>query len=286
VLTESKPDLAGFDERQVRYRASRIRYLVAGSGPPLVLVHGLGGAAANWRLLAPTLAEERRVIVPELPGHGGSEPLLAAPSLDPYAEAVLNVLEHEDALPAPWVGHSLGGFVALRAAARHAEAVTGIVLAAAAGISSATRAAEATLTVLGLVQPGKLVGRHRGRLARSRLGRTLAFGWWGVADPAGFDPEMAEAFLAGPPQHTDTFSAGKALVRSDPRLDLEQVACPCLCLWGACDNWVPLEDGMEYARRLRAPLRVIADCGHLLIGERPDAVLHAVRGFLGSLDAG
>jgi pimeloyl-ACP methyl ester carboxylesterase len=286
VLTESKPDLPGFEERQVRYRTSRIRYLVAGSGPPLVLVHGLGGAAANWRLVAPALAEERRVIVPELPGHGGSEPLLAAPSLDPYAEALLSVLEHEEALPAPWVGHSLGGFVALRAAARRPEAVTGIVLAAAAGISSATRAAEATLTVLGLVQPGKLVGRHRRRVARSRLGRTLAFGWWGVADPAGFDPEMAEAFLAGPPQHTDTLSAGKALVRSDPRLDLEFVACPCLCLWGACDNWVPLEDGMEYARRLRAPLRVIADCGHLLIGERPDAVLHAVRGFLSSLDAG
>jgi pimeloyl-ACP methyl ester carboxylesterase len=40
---------------------------------------------------------------------------------------------------------------------------------------------------------------------------------------------------------------------------------------------------MDYARRLRAPLRVIADCGHLLIGERPDAVLAAVEGFLASL---
>jgi pimeloyl-ACP methyl ester carboxylesterase len=42
---------------------------------------------------------------------------------------------------------------------------------------------------------------------------------------------------------------------------------------------------MEYARRLRAPLRAIADCGHLLIGERPDAVLHAVREFIATLDA-
>jgi pimeloyl-ACP methyl ester carboxylesterase len=43
---------------------------------------------------------------------------------------------------------------------------------------------------------------------------------------------------------------------------------------------------MEYARRLRAPLRTIADCGHLLIGERPDAVVRAVRDFVGGLDAG
>jgi pimeloyl-ACP methyl ester carboxylesterase len=42
---------------------------------------------------------------------------------------------------------------------------------------------------------------------------------------------------------------------------------------------------MEYARRLRAPLRAIADCGHLLIGERPDAVAAAIVGFVGSLDA-
>jgi pimeloyl-ACP methyl ester carboxylesterase len=160
------------------------------------------------------------------------------------------------------------------------------VLAAAAGISSATRLGETAVTVFELLKPGRIIARRRSTVSRSRLGRTLAFGWWGVADPAGLDPEMAEAFLSGPPQHTDTLSAGRALIATDPRLDLERVTCPCLCLWGACDNWVPLEDGMEYARRLRAPLRSIADCGHLLIGERPDAVLRAVREFLAQLDAG
>jgi pimeloyl-ACP methyl ester carboxylesterase len=46
---------------------------------------------------------------------------------------------------------------------------------------------------------------------------------------------------------------------------------------------VRLEDGIEYARRLRAPLRTIAGCGHLLIGERPDACLAAIREFVDSL---
>jgi pimeloyl-ACP methyl ester carboxylesterase len=277
VTTESKPPVPGFEER----RLGAIRYFVGGSGPPVALVHGLGGIAANWRLVAPSLAEERRVIVPELPGHGGSAALPEAPAtLDPFAEAALAVLEHEDALPAPWVGHSLGGVVGLRAAVLRPDAVQGVVLAAAAGISSASRVGEVLVTTIGLVEPGKRIAPHRARIARSRLGRTLAFGWWGVADPGGFDPEMAEAFLAGPAQHESTLQAGKALVRSDPRQDLDRVACPCLCLWGAADNWVPLKDGMEYARRLGAPLRVIADCGHLLIGERPEAVLDAVRDFL------
>jgi pimeloyl-ACP methyl ester carboxylesterase len=51
-------------------------------------------------------------------------------------------------------------------------------------------------------------------------------------------------------------------------------------LHGARDLQVPLRDGFEYARRLHAPLRVIADCGHLLIGERPRAVVDAVYRFI------
>jgi pimeloyl-ACP methyl ester carboxylesterase len=280
--TESKLLPPGFEER----RLGGIRYFVGGAGPPLLLVHGLGGLASNWRLVAPSLAADRRLILPELPGHGGSDPLEEASSIEPFAAALLAVAEAENAVPAPWVGHSLGGLIALRAAANRPEAVSGVVVAAGAGISSSTRVGEATVTLLGVVRPGRLLGRRAHAVAHSRLGRTLSFGWWGVADPGAFDPEMAEAFLAGPPQHSDTLSAGKALVASDPRVDLDRVTCPCLCLWGAQDNWVPLQDGMEYARRLRAPLRVIADCGHLLIGERPDAVVRAVRDFLERLEAG
>ena len=51
-------------------------------------------------------------------------------------------------------------------------------------------------------------------------------------------------------------------------------------LWGAKDNQLPLDDAFDYARRLRAPLRTIADCGHLLIVERPAACLDAVESFL------
>jgi pimeloyl-ACP methyl ester carboxylesterase len=285
MRTESKLDPEGFERRELRRDGTRVRYLVGGSGPPLVLVHGLGGAASNWRLVAPDLARERRVILPDLPGHGGSAPIRGVRDVDPYAEVVLAVAAHEDALPAPWVGHSLGGLVGLRAAVLRPDAVTGLVLAAAAGISSATRSAELTVTWIGRLRPERIVRLQRRRIARSRRGRALAFGWWGVADPAGFDLGMAEAFLAGTLEHTDTRTAGAALVRSDTRHDLERVGCPCLCLWGAADNWVPVSDGMEYARRLHAPLRLIADCGHLLIGERPDAVLRAIRAFLADLDS-
>ena len=72
----------------------------------------------------------------------------------------------------------------------------------------------------------------------------------------------------------------EVLVRDDPRLDLERVTAPTLVLWGARDRQVPIDDAFEYARRLRAPLRTIADCGHLLVGERPDACADAIGAFL------
>jgi pimeloyl-ACP methyl ester carboxylesterase len=283
LVTESKRRLSGFAERELEWQGGRLRYAVGGAGPPVVLVHGLGGTIENWRALAPPLAEEHRVLVPDLPGHGRSSPLPEARNLDPLSDAALATAAAEELDGAVWIGHSLGGVVALRAAVRSPAAVRGVVLVAAAGIGSASRAAHVTLAVLGALRPGRLVAPFRRAVAHSRIGRRLAFGWWGAADSAALDPDVAEAFLLGPSLHTDTRQAARALLVSDPRAELDRVTCPCLCLWGASDNWVGPEDGMEYARRLGAPLRTIAGCGHLLIGERPDACLAAIHDFVDSL---
>ena len=283
-MTESKHRLSGFEERELEWHGTRLRYAVGGAGPPLVLVHGLGGIIENWSALAPALAERHRVLVPDLPGHGRSAPLPEARDIDALTEAVLAIADGEEIGGAVWFGHSLGGLVAVRAAVLRPETVRGVVLAAAAGIGSASRAAHVTLAVLGLARPGRVIAPFRHAWAHSRLGRRVAFGWWGIADPDALEPELAEAFLVGPARHTDTRQAARALLVSDPRRELDRVTCPCLCLWGASDNWVRPGDGMEYARRLGAPLRTIAGCGHLLIGERPDACLAAIRDFLESLD--
>jgi pimeloyl-ACP methyl ester carboxylesterase len=284
VVTEGNNRLEGFAQSELDWLGARLRYAVGGDGPPLVLVHGLGGTIENWRAVAPPLAASHRVLVPDLPGHGHSATLPEARSIDALAESVLEMADAEGMQDAVWIGHSLGGVVGIRAAVLRPDAVRGLVLAGAAGIGSASRAAEVTLAVLAVTRPGRLIAPHRRAWARSSLGRRAAFGWWGVADTDALEAELAEAFLVGPAHHADTRQAARALLASDPRTELDRVACPCLCLWGASDNWVKLEDGMEYARRLRAPLRTIAGCGHLLIGERADACLAAIRGFVASLD--
>ena len=279
-MTDAKVELPEFEERFAEARGCRVRYLVAGDGEPLVLVHGLGGAAANWLALAPLLLPDRRVLVPELPGHGGSAPLAAAPSLNAFADRIAVLMEREKLAPAPVVGHSLGGAIALRLAIRRPELVSGLVLAGAAGISSGSRRARYALAVTRIVKPGRRIAPHSARVARSATLKRLVLGRWGAADAAALPPRLAEALLAGPANHTDTASASRALVRDDPRLDLDRVRCPSLVLWGARDNQLSVGDAFDYARRLQARLRVIADCGHLLIVERPDACADAIRSFL------
>src|SRR5437763_5865674 len=136
-------------------RLGPLRYFAAGTGEPVVLVHGLGGWAGNWQGIAPQLAERYRVLVPELPGHGGSAPARGARTLEPFVDAVVAVLEAEEALPAVWVGHSLGALIGVHAAARRPEAVRALVLAAAPGITSSTRFAEAAVTLLRLLLSGR-----------------------------------------------------------------------------------------------------------------------------------
>jgi pimeloyl-ACP methyl ester carboxylesterase len=277
-MTDAK--LAGLEERFADVKGVQMRYFVGGEGPPLVLVHGLGGAASNWTELAPLLVERHRLLVPDLPGHGRSTALPAVSGLEPFADRVALVAEREGMLPAPVVGHSLGGMIVLRLALRRPADVQALVLAGAAGMSIGNVWGRQLLSIFTSVRPGRLAARYRSRVSRSPVLRRLVFGFVSVADPVGLTDEAVEGFLAGQLLHTDVDSAWQALRRDDPRQELEHVHCPVLVLWGSEDVQLPLDDAFEYTRRLRARLRVIPGCGHLLIGERPDACADAIETFL------
>jgi pimeloyl-ACP methyl ester carboxylesterase len=272
--------LRGFEQRVASVDGVRTRYFVGGQGPPLVVVHGLGGAAVNFTLLAPLLARRHRVLIPDLPGHGKTEPLERADDLTAYADHVAALAELEGMFPAPLIGYSMGGVIALRLAVSRPKSVTALALVAAAGIVSVSRRAEIWLAVTGALRPAQIMTRFRGTFARRPRLRWLPFGLWGAVDPPALAPEGVLGFLEGPSQHTDVGMAGRALLRDDPRPDLDHVRCPVLLLWGSRDRLVPLVDGFEYARRLRAPIRTLPAAGHLLVGEQPHACAEILVDFL------
>ena len=268
--------LRGFAERRATVRGVDVRYYAAGAGTPVVLLHGLGGAARNWAAVAPALAERHRVLVPDLPGHAGSAAIPALPNLAPYADVVHGIAEREDALPATVAGHSLGGVVALRHALRHAGDTQAVVLLSAAGISSSTRRTEALLAATALIQPGRRIAPYAAWIAATPFRRRLVFGGWGARDAAALAPAHVRALLDDVPRHTGIAAACRALARDDVRRLVAGVRCPAIVVWGAGDTQVPVADAVEYARRLGAELRVVADCGHLVIVERPEACVDAI----------
>ena len=186
--------LPGFRPHFAEIDGVRTRYFLGGEGPPLTMVHGLGGAAVNFTKLAPILARRRRVLIPDLPGHGLSEPFRHVEGIATYSRHVHKVAELEGMLPGAVLGYSMGGVVALRLAVEEPEDVTALALVAPAGIVSTTRRAEIWLAVTAAhspcagddALPGHLrapaeaplaavrpLGRGRSRVARSRRGPRL-----------------------------------------------------------------------------------------------------------------
>jgi pimeloyl-ACP methyl ester carboxylesterase len=271
--------LRGFESHVAEIGGIRTRYWVGGAGPPLVLVHGLAGAAYNFTDLAPLLARRRRVLIPDLPGHGGTGTLPGA-GLSDLAGHVAAVAKHEEMAPAAVLGYSLGGPVALRLAAECPDSVSAIALVASAGIVSTTRRAKLWIKATNALRPARKVAHLRDPIARRPNLRAVVFGFWGAEEPRALPPEAVLGLLEAQPEHTDVRSASRALVRDDPREYLNRVSCPALVVWGARDRLTPLEDGFELARGLAAPLRVAPAAGHLLVAEYPEECAEILLGFL------
>ena len=122
------------EERRVEVQGLPIRYLAAGEGPPLVLLHALGESALDWRWVVPALGRTHSVYAPDLPGFGDS----AKPLVD-YSPAFFTsfISRYLDALGierAAVAGNSLGGLVALRLALAEPERVSALGLIDSAGL--------------------------------------------------------------------------------------------------------------------------------------------------------
>jgi pimeloyl-ACP methyl ester carboxylesterase len=256
-------------------RVGGTAYHVGGEGEPVLLVHGLAGSAANWCEVVPELVERHRVLAVDLPGHAGSAPPAAGATMDDFAASVAAVLDAEEIESALVAGHSFGGLVALRLARVRPDLVRSLLLVSPAGISTARRLVEALVLASTTIKPGRAVARFRERWADRAWYRRALFRPWFVADADALPSRATHGLLEAHALHANTRIAGRAMVAGDPRRDLG-IGCPALVLWGSRDAQLPLEDAFEYARRLRAPLRVVADCGHLVIVERPRAVVDAL----------
>ena len=135
-------------QRWTRIDGRAVNYVEIGSGPPVLLVHGLSGAWQNWLETIPDLARDHRVVAVDLPGFGESEMPRDKISISGYGVFLDRFMEQVGMDAATLVGNSMGGFVSAEAAIKFPHRVERLVLVAAAGISIEHRRSEPLLKAM------------------------------------------------------------------------------------------------------------------------------------------
>jgi 2-hydroxy-6-oxonona-2,4-dienedioate hydrolase len=148
---------AAIAERTIDIEGLRTHYLTAGSGPPLVLVHGVGTSAGEWSRVLPTLARDHLLYAIDLPGFDGSaRPPDYSPAFSArFVGAFLDALRVER--PAV-IGNSLGGLVAMHLALCDPERISSLILSDSAGLGRAVNPVQAGVAALraSLADPTKV----------------------------------------------------------------------------------------------------------------------------------
>ncbi len=244
-----------------------------GVGVPLVLLHGFPLAMAMWDPIRAGLAQVARVITPDLRGFGASDKPAGDYSMAALADDVLRLLDALEIDKAVLGGHSMGGYVALRFAAMHADRLAGLILV--------DSRAEADTPE----------GRQRRDVAVARIEREGGAGFLDDFVPNLISPQTRErsprflaelrAMAADVPDHVLVGCLRGMRDRPDSTSLLPSITVPSLILVGAGDTIMPPAAAQAMAASLpNATLAVIPGAGHTPSVERPIPTAEAMLGFL------
>jgi pimeloyl-ACP methyl ester carboxylesterase len=273
------------EEQKIEVEGLPTRYLTAGEGPPLLLLHGVGDNAFDWQWVMPALAHTYQVYALDLPGSGGSAKPLPDYSPAFFASFTTAFLDALGVERAAVVGNSLGGLVGLRLALSDPERVAALGLVSSGGLGR-----EVTYALRSLALPGygKLAvawsKRRPGALQRA-LGRSaLLFArpwrvpreWIKEQYRLARLPGFLEAQLATLRAQVGLRGQREVLVDR-----LSHLRVPTLVVWGVRDRVLPYSQGQEAAARLpEGSLELVPDCGHAPHVEQPERFASGLGEFL------
>lgn len=255
----------------------KTNYLEAGAGDPVVLIHGSGPgvtAYANWRLVMPALAEEFRVLAPDMVGFGFSDrPEDVQFGVQTWADQVVGFLDSLDIDNAHLVGNSFGGSIALRVATQHPDRVGKLVLMGSMGVHFDIT--EGLDTVWGYEPSFENMRTVLDYFAYSRelVNDELAEVRFRASTQPGFQESFAAMFPAPRQRWVEA--------QTSPEEEIAKLPHRTLVVHGREDKVIPVETSYKLASLIdNADLVVFGRCGHWSQIERSADFNRLVRDFL------
>lgn len=284
-------------EEDVFLSGRRLHYVDHGTGEEtFVLVHGMGGRWQHWLENIPALGRRGRVVALDLPGFGRSAAPRSGYSLDGFADTAAALCHELGLSRVVFLGHSLGGSVALRFAVRHPELARAIV-----PVSGAVDLFSDVLSLRGIPAVARLSPRTvastlfevltAGLPAPAPVRRRVAAGSWTrrtvlwpyLRDPARIRPDTAALLIDGAGAR-GVLPTARAVALADPFAGVTRVRCPILVVNADDDPISPVVRLAGFARAT-APVEsvVFERTGHMPMLERPDAFNAELARFLDTL---
>ena len=259
------------EERTVPVFGETIHYWDLGSGPVVVLLHGLGDRKESWLPVIPTLSQKYRVIAPDQIGFGKSAKPLLDYRVQTYVDFLNEFLRNLKIQRASLVGESLGGWISALYAVEsssdtHLVPLEKLVLVDAAGLKQDKPVPDLNPSSLASMRRVmELVFYDTSWLTDDRLHQIF------TDKLSQQDGYTTHAFLSNP---------AIAAERVDARLG--EIRVPTLVVWGRQDQLIPLEAGERYAKGISGAKLVTFDkCGHVPGAEHTAEFLGAIEDFLG-----
>lgn len=262
----------------------RLSYHVAGEGPALVMLHGSGPGVSGWANFGgnvPQFAQHHRVVIPDLPGFGGSyTPELPGPYYDLVADALLRIMDAEGLDQVDLLGNSLGGALSTHFTLEHPDRVTRLVLMGPGGISPALLQPLPTEGIKLLLQfcadptRDRLVSWLQSMVGeQSFLTEELIETRWRAAQAPGAVGFIRDFMkMAMSPEYAPATPMWARLA---------EIRQPTLLTYGRDDRVTPLEGALHAVRHIaNAELHVFPKCGHWAMQERQQEFEAVVLSFL------
>ena len=250
----------------------KLRYLEAGTGPAVILLHGLGGDSSNWAANIGPLSRKYRVIVPDQIGFGKSDKPLINYRVATYVDFLKGLMTELKVDRASLVGNSLGGWIATAFALANPQMVDRLVLVDAAGFALPKDSDPAVLSAL-----NPATRDHIKQLLPLVFYNTQLF-----ASDAAVDAFFARKMTSGDSYTTQRII--ESVIRGDDVLDtkLGGVKQPTLIVWGREDKLTPLAMGERFKKEIPgSDLVVFEKCGHVPQMEKPPDFNATLMKFLG-----